>query len=505
MDLETIKIHSNQVVFLSEDEDDDSDSIDAKFIICDFSPNANGVSLNRDTIEDWLSTILNKPVVGKVIKKIDGKEDFSGHNAKVVEEVDEDGNKYKTIEFDTDAFGSFYDVGIEMIDDVEYIVATAKIWKRFKRAFKVFKERVSSKKGLKTSWEISVKESHNEKIKNKNVKVIDDGIFIGHAVLGADVQPAYKSSGVIDISSEQHDTEFAEALSQDILTLSEDVQNTVDKDDINNKNIIDYSEGGNEPMDKNEGNLDTSALTENDVYRKVRRAINNTSEDRYYYVSMIYPYKYKAIAYHWDREKDSDFIEFTYSVNSDDTVSITSQQEVEMVFMPKSSIDSQVAELQQKLEEAEKQIAEAGKSLTELSKEKEQLETTIAELTPYKEKVEAMVQAEKQRELAEKKEQLKSLALQDELITSEELEKDEQLYKIFSELTLDNFEISQDKIEVIKGRRAIEKFKANKKDDVDLETSSTKTVTSAKADLNSGDSDAILSAKDIIKSVIKKK
>jgi hypothetical protein len=498
MDKEIIRLQSNNVILLSEDEN--SDSVDAKFIICDFSPNANNVSLNRSTIEDWLNTLLNKPVVGKVVKKVNGKDDFTGHNVRIVEEVDENGNKVKAVEFDTEAFGSFYDVGIEIIDDVEYITATAKIWKRFKRAFKVFKERVASKQGLKTSWEISVLESHIEKIKNKNVKIIDSGIFIGHAVLGADVQPAYKSSGVINVASSEQDNEFAEALSQDILSLSEVIKNVPDKDHKNNPI---FNEGGNDIVDDVIQKLDTSALTENDIYRKVRKAINSTSQDKYYYMAMLYPYEFKAIAYDWNREKDSDFIEFTYSVNSDDTVSITNQREVEMVFKPKSSIDSQITELQNKLAEAEKQIAEAGKSLTDLSKEKEKLEMQISELLPYKEKVEELEQAAKEKALAEKKEQLKALALEDELISAEELEQDEQLSTIFSELTLENFESSQEKIEVIKGRRAIEKFKLSKKEN--LETSSKENFKSVKTDLNDGDADAILSATDIIKSILNKK
>ncbi|MGG1664523.1 hypothetical protein [Brevibacillus sp. NRS-1366] len=504
MENEIIKLHSNHTVLLSED--DNGDSIDAKFIICDFSPNANDVSLNRDNIDDWIDTLLNKPVVGKVIKKVDGKLDFSGHNAKVVEEIDENGNKVKTVEFDTEAFGSFYEVSIEAIDDIDYIVARAKIWKRFKRAYKVFKERVSSKKGLKTSWEISVNESHMEKIKNKNIKVIDSGIFIGHAVLGADVQPAYKNSGVIDVASFEQDTELAEALSQDILALSEDLSSTEDKDETNPYDELTISEGGNKSVDDN-NKLDTSALTESDVYRKVRKAINSINQDKYYYMSMIYPYEFKAIAYDWNRDKDSDFIEFTYSVNSDDTVSVTGQKEVEMVFMPKSDVDSQISELQEKLNEAEKQIAEAGKSLTELSKEKEQLDVTISELTHYKEKVEEMEQAEKAKELAEKKNELKTLTLEDDLITSEELEQDEQLSTIFSELTLENFEASQEKIDVIKGRKAIEKFKLSKKENTEtttLETSSKNDYKTVKSALNNGDGDAMFSATDIIKSILTK-
>lgn len=499
--MDRIKLDSHFPVILSEDNS--SDCADAKFIICDFSPNANNVSLNRDTIEDWLDTLVNKPVVGKVIKKIGGKDDFTGHNARIIEETDEDGNIIKSVEFDTNAFGTFYSVGIETIDDIEYIVAQAKIWKRFKRAYKVFEQRAKSKKGIKTSWEISVNESHSEKIKNKNIKVIDSGVFIGHAVLGADVQPAYKNSGLINVASELEDTELAEALSQDILALAE--KNETDNTPSENNESI-YSEGGNEQVDEGKI-LNTSALTENDVYRKVRKAINSTTQEKYYYMSMIYPYEYRAIAYDWNRDKDSDFIEFTYSVNSDDTVSITSQKQVEMVFVPKATVDTQVSELQEKLAEAESQIAEAGKSLTEISKQKEQLETTISELAPYRAKVEEMEQAEQQRILAEKKDELKTFALDADLITSEELEHDEELSTIFAELTLENLESSQSKIEVIKGRRAIEKFKHIKNDTSntpELETSSKNDFKTVKSTLNNSDGDGVLTASQIVKGFLGK-
>lgn len=491
---EIIKINSEYSIVFSESEN--SDSADVKFIICDFNPNANDVSINRDKIDNWLSTLNFKPVVGKIVTRFDGKRDFSGHNAKVVEEVDENGNKVKSIEFDTSAFGSFYETSIETIDDVEYIVSKAKVWKRFKEAYSILKKRASSKKGLKTSWEVSVSESHQETIDGKNVKVIDDGIFIGHALLGEFVAPAYKSSGVLEVASMIEDDELAVALSQDMFLLSENEL----ADDIDIAN-----EGGNEEMGK-ENEKQLSALTDNDLYTKVRKAINSADSEKWYYISVLYPYDYKAVAYTWDRESEEDFVEFVYTVNSDDTISITSQKEVKMTFVAKAEIDTKVAELETKLSETEKEVAEAGKSITELSKEKEELETKISELTKYKEKVEELEAAELERELAEKKEELKKVALEDNLITSEELESDEQLVTLFSELSLDNYEVSQDKLEVIKGKRAIARFKESKLTSQEsVETSETKEQAKVKSDLNNGESDGVLTAKDIILSMLGKK
>ena len=51
--MDNIVFYSDQV-YLSENSN--PDSYIAKFIICDFGRNKNGVSLNRDGIEDWLAT-----------------------------------------------------------------------------------------------------------------------------------------------------------------------------------------------------------------------------------------------------------------------------------------------------------------------------------------------------------------------------------------------------------------------------------------------------------------
>lgn len=491
-------------------ENTNSDTADVKFIICDFNPNGNNVSLNRDTIDNWLDTLKFKPVVGKVVTRFDGKRDFSGHNVKIVDDIDENGDTVKTVEFDTSAFGSFYDVSIEEIDEKEYIVASAKLWKRYKEAYKIIKDRVNSKKGVKTSWEISVSDYHQETIDGKDVKVVNDAVFLSHCVLGEFVNPAYKESKILEVANKVNfvDEELSNALLSDILSsnLDEEIDNNIEEIHIESSN----NEGSNEELSKNkkvvEDTQDVSALTDNDVYTKVRRAINNLNEDKHYYVSILYPYEFTAIAYTWERETEEDFVKFQYTVNSDDTISITSQTDVKMTFVEKETLDNQLSELNEKVKEYEADIAEAGKSITTLTKEKEDLETQISELNKYKKQVEEMEKAENERILSEKKEELKSLALEDELIESSELEEDETLKQIFSELTLENFETSQEKIEVIKGRRAIEKFKQSKQvEESELETSESKeSKANPKRNLNDSD-EMLVSAFDAVKNYLSKK
>ena len=80
--MDKVILYSSQV-FLSE-ENTNPDSYIAKFIICDFGRNKNGVALDREHIEEWLATLNNKPLVGKIKMRYDGEYDFSGHNMKVV-------------------------------------------------------------------------------------------------------------------------------------------------------------------------------------------------------------------------------------------------------------------------------------------------------------------------------------------------------------------------------------------------------------------------------------
>ena len=169
---------SNNSLLNSELQEDDV-SLNCKFIICDFLKNGNNVMLNRKTIDTWIDTLISQPVVASITVNDDGSCDFSGHNVVKVNRVDENGNVYEDVKFDTSAIGVFNAVSIEMINGVEYIVAKAKIWKRFTDFCVLFKKRISES-AIATSWEIAVEKSHIELIDGKKVKVIDKGNFMGN-------------------------------------------------------------------------------------------------------------------------------------------------------------------------------------------------------------------------------------------------------------------------------------------------------------------------------------
>lgn len=397
--VETTKFTSQHNIILSE-SDENSTKADVKFVICDFDPNKNDVSLNRETIENWISTLVGQPVVGKVVTSSAGTTDFTSHNARLVEKVDEKGKKYKTIEFDTSAFGMFNDVSIETIDDKEYIVANAHIWKRYDQAYQVLKTRADS---IKTSWEIKVSESHSETIDGRTVKVIDKGEFFGHALLGSSVSPAYDSSGVIQVASDGVvDFELAEALCSDI-----------EKQEQEKEGKVLHKKG-----------TEVSALSARDLHQKVKESLNpkGYSSNPYYSVWEVYPEEHKVLAYDIDRSSNDDYMVFTYSI-ADDTVTIGEGTEAKLSQLladkePVVSLSKQVNELSEKLDQKNAELIEASEQIVTL-------ESSIAELEPFKAEFEAAEQVRIENELAEKRNKLKEMATKSGYITNEELETSE--------------------------------------------------------------------------------
>lgn len=222
--MDVVQLYSSRVIECAQDNEY-SDTYKVKFVICDFSTNHNLVRLNRDKIDGWMGTLKNKPIVGKMVSIGRGGVDFSGHNAKIVMKTDGNGNMYKDMVFDTSAFGTFTDVGIEKIDDDECIVATCEIWKRFENACSLIMKRVESGT-LNTSWEIDVLESHYENDGGSKVKVLDNGVFIGHCLLGAAVQPAYDCSRLLEVAeaAPEFDMELADAIQQDMGAFAENIE-----------------------------------------------------------------------------------------------------------------------------------------------------------------------------------------------------------------------------------------------------------------------------------------
>lgn len=415
----------------------------AKFVICDFSVNGNQVALNRDTIESWMSTLVGNPLVGKLVVAPKGELDFSGHNMKVVTRKDNDGNEYKTAEFDTDAFGSFQSVGIEKIDDTDFIVASCKIWKRYPKACATILRRIESGT-LNTSWEIDVLKAHKGIVGGRMAKIIDDGVFTAHCLLGANVEPAYKCSKLLEVAETDFGLELANAYIEDTKEISNTESNEkeaknlkLNKDketqtaQVENSTEIEQAEqtatksitepttpaepdvqtseeGGEtppptEPAGEPEPAPETSSLTGRDLYMKLEDAVSKISSD--YYMTGVFPEDHTIFCKKWGYMNELDYIMFPYTVEGDE-VSLGEPQNITLTVS---------------ISDVNTKIAELNSTIASLNTELQSAKEEVASLTPYKDQAEKAEAERAAAELAQKKEDLRQYALSSKMITEAEV------------------------------------------------------------------------------------
>lgn len=470
--MENITFYSSEV-YLSE-ENSNPDSYIAKFIICDFGRNKNGVALDRSTIETWMQTIKNKPLVGKVKLRYDGTYDFSGHNMKKVQKTDEHGNKYEEIEFDTDAFGSFFDIGIEIFNDKECIVASCEIWKRFSKACEIIIKRIQEG-SLHTSWEIAVEKSKQGIVDGLMTKIITAGRFFGHCLLAKNVSPAYNSSGLVEIASTNYDSEFAVALSQDIISQGLDIEKSEVKEekylqkeiktnvtekikDVTSTTIVSDKSTSEE--------TEISTLTEYDLRKKIREACR-AKLGKWCWIAFHFPIDKEVWLEVDDRESELDFIRMTYTAEND--VIVVSEPEDVRLTVSVKSINVTISEY-------EKTIAEKDELIIKVSSELTNLKSENTELSQYKEKFTQLEQEKVAEELKEKKESLIASVIKSGQISKKEIEDSKE----FSEY-VDNLD-KKSLMAIVGERLSASVDRGNRKN----ETSSSTTVHVA-SNLNSED------------------
>ena len=452
---ENISYISNRVELA---ENASNGNLVAKFCLCDFGVNHNGVQLNRDTIEPWVGTLLNQPLVGR----IGYNGDFTGHNMRVATITNSEGESQTEVVFDTEAIGTFVSAGIEEIDGEEYVVGTAEIWRRYPTVCNLIAERVSEGT-LHTSWEIIVSESHMD----GNVKVIDNGTFTALCALGRNHPPAYDSSQLLEVAESEEDTEFEEAISNDVANykikevspmtdetiISEEIEvqvPEVSEDPI----VVDVAEPvieeptpdeaevfentddtevaepeTEEPVEPEvsedapevsepEAEPEIASLTDRDIKMGIEKILwDEKKVDGY--VAFMYPEEHTALVWTWGANLgELDYIQYTYAVNGDE---ITLDDGV------KVRLEANVLSMSET-------IASQNEALVEASQRIKGLEAEIAELKPYKEAAE---QAEAEKLMAEKQAKISALeeyASKSGFITSKEISEDGEIKTMISEL-----------------------------------------------------------------------
>lgn len=425
---------------ISEDKSN-PDYLNGRFCICDFDLNKNNVSLNRDTIDEWVSTLVGTPLVAKITKDIKGKEDFGSHELKIVSFKDKNGKMQKKAVFDTSAFGVCTDVSIETSDDgKDYIYASYKIWKRFENACKIIQERADN---LHTSWEICTEE-FTQKIKDGKVtKQIDKGRFIGLAMLAKNVPPAYSSSGLLEVAEEQ-DNELNIALMEDLENLNissniksenkeviemqdnvENIEQTVETSETVETvetETIDTTETSNEVTETNDVSetqtdneeTEVSALTERDLYNGLNRAFeapDSSGKCTYGYPFFIFPAENMAWFKEYGAKSELDLVEVKYTVENNQ-VKITERNPVTLTVSPR---------------EINQIIAQKDNAIVEMSAQVQSLNEKVAELQPYKDKVDEIEKAEREAQLEKDRKELSDYAISSGYITQEEIDSSEEI------------------------------------------------------------------------------
>ena len=393
--METIKIFSNRFS-LSECESD-PDVLIGRFIICDFLPNKNDVQLDQATILDWLGTLLHKPLVGKIISNLDGTRDFSSHNMTVVTKTDDFGNEYKTAEFDTSAFGTFFEVSIETIDGVDCIVASAKIWKRFTEACEIMKSRAEEGE-LSTSWEISIAKKRLANYMGRVLKVIEKGCFFGHCLLNKDMEPAYDSSKLLDVATFNGDNALEEALINDMCAIAQKEENNLEHNKTGNPN-------------------ETSALTDFDLRVKIAEACR-AKVGEWCWVAYHFPTEKTVWAEKSGRATETDFLLFTYEVSNDE-VTVSDPSDVKLCVC--------VSQMNAEFERLNNEIAQKDGTIVTLNTKVNDLTTEVSTLSGYKEQFETA-------ERDGKESKLRDTLLSSKVVTAEEIETSEEIKELLSNL-----------------------------------------------------------------------
>ena len=462
------------------------DYLQVKFVISDFLTNKNNVKLNRDTIEEWMYTLVSSPLLGKITKRFDSKEDFSSHEMKIVSYKGDDGKKHKKAVFDTSAFGVFTDVGIEQVDNVECIVAVARVWKRFENACKIIQERAET---LKSSWEVAIEESTMVIENGVEVKIIDKGRFIGHCCLGSVVPPAYDRTAVLEVASEQED-ELNTALIQDIQNIENldversDIKNSTDKEvnmDKDKENVVETSTEQDSVVDNAEEKSDvketetvesakdTDKDTDNKSNDNTDDTDNNTDDENETESAKCGDNK-KEKSETSEKSVDTETSALTerdlrkqihkafesYNKGTDtygypwlifpteniawmecypreselDFVEIEYTVENETITITKST----PVRLVSSPREINQIISQKDNAISEMSAQVKKLTDEVAELKPYKDRVDEIEKAKKEAQLEKDRKELSEYAISSGYINADEIETSEEIKTMINDL-----------------------------------------------------------------------
>ena len=395
--------------------------------------NLNGVKLPYDdTTLEKAKTLIGMPVYGRYTVNSSGEPTFRGHEAY----LDEDGN----VAFDTDPIGVHMEVYIKE-DSVQIgteiltlpcLFAKQKIWKRNKNVCAAV-NRLYELDSLHNSWEIS---SFAYSYEN-GIKTLSDYVFEGNTFLGSDIgiDPAYgESAKVISLSSKIYENELliAESLSKDLLSISSDINNSKEQEDISLGKEIDTQVATEEIIDtpvvaeldiQEDEIIETivteevveidkseiSSLTDWDLRDKIAKACRSKL-DKWCYVAFHFPLEKKVWIEVDGRESELDYAEFTYEVDQNDEIVLSESQDVKLTVS---------------VSEFNKTISEKNEALISANSTIEELTSQISSLMEIKVKYEAIESEKAEKEKEKQISELRKYVEDAKCFTDDEIDSEE--------------------------------------------------------------------------------
>lgn len=372
--------------------------------------NLNKVGIKReDNTDESILALDGQPVVAKVYNNQKTGKTLGGHEA-TKEYYYEDGIKKERYKFGTNAIGVWQNTQIEQMEiegeDFDVVTSEARVWKRFPTVHEAI-DNLIEKDSLCCSYEISGYGYKEDEITWKT-----DIEYLGVALLG--VPPAYPEATLLQEIAEFKEEELTEEELALTVALSQDLSLEIEK-----------QKGSVEDMEKK---LENSSLTSNDIYSLVNAAVRAYEKDRWIWVCHIMPYEFEAYAKVEDG-KTSEYVKYSYVVNSDETVSVTSKEDVEMIFVSKVETEETIAQKESEIAEKTSQILEINETITSLQSTIAEKEAIISQLEeevkPLREQAEIAQKEKEAKELAEKQEAIKGLFLSSGLFEEADLEVEE--------------------------------------------------------------------------------
>jgi len=427
---DNVKIISSQIELAEKESNGD---LRLRMLICPLDVvNGNGVKLDSASINDWVGTLVNQPVQAKINRSGD---DFEGHAAKIVTEIGEDGQPHKKMLLGTYSYGTFTDVAVENNN----ILATATVWaERYPTVGSIIERRLDNG-GVRGSWEISVNESD---VSDDGIKTIRNGRFLGFALLGEKVQPAFKDAGILEVAEfdDGIDEELAAAtLTDNVEELSEDVEENEKEIVIGQEEQVEEpapeevqpeqeapeeqpaeeqpaeEDPAEEQASEEQPVEEVSAITDRDLRDGIERAYHEAFGD-WPWVCYLFVDEHRALLKTAKCENELMYESIAYEFSGEDVI-LTPEGMVELVVSPLAIND---------------EIARRDSAIAEAAAQMVALENKIEELAPFKEEADRIRAEKEAQELAEKQNEIKVYLTKSGFVKEEELASEEMAHIVES-------------------------------------------------------------------------